>query len=275
MIRKNKTWIQFFVLSLLSVTALGALSILSGIQSAHSASAASLPLQTEYAISQNYARHDLLTLLQASNAITIYLPIVHKNPTPVPPLFYDDFSNPNTKWFTGPQGNCYFSYINGRYKVELKASNLECWGAGPAKTQVKYGLFETLAFSDNNSNTAYGFYLNGKGGGEQYLFMVKPNDSGCSNDKGKYEFYRTQSGNRVKKLEGCNTAVKRGSGSGASNLLQVRHTSNGILSIYVNGTLLGTYTDSKQLTGTGTGTYSRSGSGQNVVRYEYFAIYNP
>lgn len=269
---KDKTWIQFFVLSLLSAATLGALSILSGVQSA---SAAPLLPQTGYIISPNYPSHNLLTLLQSSNAITIYLPIVHKNPTPIPSLFYDDFSNPDTKWFTGPQGNCYFSYINGRYKVELKASNLECWGPGPSKSQIKYGLFETVAFSDNSSNTAYGFYLNGKGGGEQYLFIVKPNDSGCSSNKGKYEFYRTKSGNRSKKLDGCSTAVKRGSGSGASNLLQVRHTSNGVLSISVNGTLLGTYTDSNQLTGTGTGTYSRSGSGQNVVRYEYFAIYSP
>lgn len=267
---KAKIWIQIFALSLLSAAALGTFSSLFVIQPAR---AALLPPHSESAISPNYPSHGLLTLLQFSNAITIYLPIVHKNPTPAPPLFYDDFSNPNTKWFTGPQGNCYFSYLNGRYKVELKASNLECWGAGPSKSQVKYGLFETVAFSDNNSNTAYGFYLNGRGGGEQYLFIVKPNDGGCSSDKGKYEFYRTQSGNRSKKLEGCNAAIKRG--SGASNLLQVRHTSNGTLSIYTNGTLLGTYTDSNQLTGTGTGTYSRSGSSQNVVRYDYFAIYNP
>lgn len=269
---KDKIRIRFFVLMLLSVTALGALSSLFGL---HSARAASLAPQIEYAISPNHLSHDVLTQLQASQAITLYLPIIHKNPTPAPPIFYDDFSNANTKWFTGSQGNCYFSYLNGHYKVELKASNLECWGAGPAKTQVKYGLFETLAFSDNTSNTAYGFYLNGRGGDEYYLFVVKPNDSGCSSDKGKYEFYRTQSGNRSKKLEGCSTAVRRGSGSGASNLLQVRHTSNGVLSIYANGTLLGTYTDGSQLTGKGTGTYSRSGSSKNVVRYEYFAIYNP
>jgi|GEM_PF-2397285 len=269
---KDKIRIRFFVLMLLSVTALGALSTLSGLQSAN---AASLLPQTESTVSPSYLGHDLLTRLQSSNAITLYLPIVYKNPTPLPPIFYDDFSNSNTNWFTGPQGDCYFSYLNGRYKVELKASNLECWGVGPDNTQVKYALFETLAFSDNTSNTAYGFYFNGRGGDEQYLFVVKPNDSGCSSDKGKYEFYRTQSGNRSKKLEGCSTAVRRGSGSGASNLLQARHTSNGVLSVYANGTLLGTYTDGSQLTGKGTGTYSQSGSGKNVVRYDYFAIYNP
>ena len=267
----DKTWRQIFAVLLLMVFFGLLLSIPFVIQPVNAASLSS----RFYKTNANPLPHNALPVLQYSTAVTIYLPIIDKSPTPTPPLFFDDFSNPNSGWFIGPNGNCQFSYVNGRYKVELKAGNLECWGPGPSRSQFKYGLFETLAFIESNTTAAYGFYLNGRGGNEYYLFIVRPNDSGCSSDRGKYEFYRTHSGNRSKKLEGCSTAVKRGSGSGASNLLQVNHTNNGVLSIYVNGILLGTFTDSDQLTGTGTGTYSSSGGLQNVVRYEYFAIYNP
>lgn len=269
---KNRTQFQLFIFLMLTTAGLGMLSILLGSPTVQ---AAPLPSQVGQSSSANYLNQNSLPLLQVSSAITIYLPVVRKAPTPPPSLYYDDFAGPNIDWVTGSSGNCYFSYINSRYKIELKASNLACWGPGPSNSQFKYGLFETLAFSDNNNNTAYGLYLNGKGGGEQYLFVVKPNDSGCSSGKGRFEFYRNQSNNSSKKLDECSSAIKRGSGSGAANLLQAGHTSDGVIRLYANNTLLGTYTDSNQLTGTGTGVYSRTGSGQNIVRYEYFAVYNP
>jgi hypothetical protein len=213
--------------------------------------------------------------LQASIPVTIYMPIIHNNPPP-PFLFRDDFSNASSGWPKTSSSTCTLNYVNSRYKIEIKKNDQECWSPGPSQTLVKYGLFEVKAYGEGSGNFSYGLYINGKGGGEQYLFIVRPNDSSCASGKGRYILYRTKDNSRSEKLKGCHSAVKRGTGSGAENLLAIKHIDDGKISIYANGQLLDTYTDSSQLRGEGSGLYSRSGGNNPItIRYDDFTIYKP
>ena len=70
---------------------------------------------------------------------------------------------------------------------------------------------------------------------------------------------------------GCDSAISRDSGT---NTLEIRHTSDGNVSVFVNGTQLGsTYNDGSQLTGVGTGVYIRSNNTDDVtVRFDDFTV---
>ncbi len=230
---------------------------------------------------QGNAAHNMLV----SAVITTYLPIIYRSrpptptpaptpkPTPVRTLYFDDFSKSNSGWVEDGNKNCYFSYSRGRYKFKLKRHKVECWSPGPKKTLIKYGEFSVKAFGEGtNRDLTYGIYINGKGGAEQYLLLVRPNSKKCGKNEGRYEFYRTKSGKRKKKLSGCHSAVKRGS---AINILSIRHSKNGLVSIYANGTRLGVYKDKSQLKGRGTGLYGKSGRNYDVVKFDDFTILKP
>jgi hypothetical protein len=70
---------------------------------------------------------------------------------------------------------------------------------------------------------------------------------------------------------GCESVINRDSGS---NILEIRHFSNGNISVFINGTQLGsTYTDGSQLTGRGTGVYIRTNNDDDVAeRFDDFTV---
>lgn len=209
----------------------------------------------------------------------IYLPLVIREPTPTPtptptsePVFFsDDFHDDDSGWYEGSSDSdhCYSSYDNGRYRIELDSSDRTCFRPAPSEANRKYGSFEVAAYlSEGGDDFAYGIYSNGAGGDTLYRFRIWPNSS-CSQG-GSWELHRKS----TRKLSGdCHPAIKRGTGSSATNVLKLTHTSNGKISVYVNDTLLGTYTDSSQLTGTGTGLYVRSDDEDIVVKFDNFTVY--
>ncbi|MBI1881269.1 MAG: hypothetical protein HYR94_24070 [Chloroflexi bacterium] len=212
-------------------------------------------------------------LLQASGVATIYLPLVHRNPTTV---YLDEFGNKNSGWPTGDDGNCNSLYDGGRYRLDVKADK-ECFRFAPKAAERTYGWFGAVIYhSDGESDSAYGLYLNGKGGNNYYLFRIRPNNS-CSSGGG-WEFIRRRDGNNTTLLNvSCDSRIKRGYGSGNANALLVQHNSGGQIILLINGVqVAAAFNDSLELTNTGTGVYARASSSKDIiVKVISFGVFVP
>ncbi len=207
----------------------------------------------------------------------VFLPIVRSEPTPTPSaLFFDNFSDDDSGWLKKNDGNCDSSYDGGRYRLDVDKNEI-CWRPAPDEAEYTYGIFETEGYhSDHKSDAGYGIYINGEGGDNYYLFRIWPNNS-CGSG-GDWQLIRRKSGDSDTILEGdCHSAIRRGISSSATNVLKIKHTSDRKLSVYVNGTLLGTVTDSssKHRTGEGTGVYVYSSDEDIVIKYTYFKVSPP
>jgi len=207
----------------------------------------------------------------------IYFPIVYKNPTPTPPPiveFYSEDFNDGSSWPTGKWNDCDPSHSSGQYWVEL-TDDSSCWPPADSDANRAYGEFQVDAYQSGDSgkrgNAAYGLFINGAGGDYNYLFRIWPNNS-CSSG-GDWELLRTHGGSTSTVAQGdCNTAIKRGYGSDYTNTLKITHKGN-VISVYVNGTLLRSYTDSAPLTGTATGIYLKSTDTPILIKYDNFKVY--
>jgi uncharacterized repeat protein (TIGR01451 family) len=202
----------------------------------------------------------------------IYFPIIFKSPPRVT-LYSDNFSNSNSGWYKGysDTNHCYSKYDNGRYRIDLDSTNRSCWRPAPAAANEVYASFQVAAYhSEGHSNASYGIYSNGQGGSAYYLFRIWPNN-GCSSGGG-WELIRN--GSKVLGNSGyCHSAIKRGYGSGVTNILKITHPTNGEISVYVNNVLLGAYPDgSSQLIGSGTGVYVRSANKDIVIKFDDFTV---
>jgi uncharacterized repeat protein (TIGR01451 family) len=202
-----------------------------------------------------------------------YLPIIFKAPSVVL-VYSDDFSNSGSGWYKGYSDgdDCYSYYDGGRYRINVDDDNQACWRPAPTAANRVYGSFQVDAYDSGEqaSNASFGIYSNGQGGNVYYLFRIWPNN-GCSSGGG-WELLRN--GSRVLGNSGyCHSAINRGYGSGTTNTLKITHTVNGQISVYANGTLLGTYSDSAQLTGSGTGVYALSSNKNIVIKFDNFKVF--
>lgn len=212
--------------------------------------------------------------LQASNVVTIYLPIIHKNTL----VYTDDFSNGDSGWPKGTDSSCESLYESGRYRLNVN-NDKECFRFAPTAAERTYGEFEVLAYQSGEfmNNSALGLYTNGQGGNNFYLFIIRPNNS-CSSG-GSWEFIRNKDGTPTLLRSGtCNLNIKRGYGAGAANILKVRHASDRRITLYINGVQVDTFTEAAndERTGKGTGVYGRAVSNEDaVMKYDDFRVYLP
>jgi hypothetical protein len=224
-------------------------------------------------------------LLQASSILTIYLPIVFKNPIPA---FFDNFSDEESGWPTGDDGNCDSSYDGGRYRLDVKQDKT-CYRFAPPDNdhpeknpERTYGTFEVSVYhSEGQSSNAFmGLYFNGTGGDEQYIFKIRPNIASCSTGGG-YEFIRNRDGDgnedTVRKVD-CDPSIRRGYGSDNINTLRAKHTSDRRITLYINNQQVFTFVESStlELKGKGTGVYARAPSDLDIViKFDDFKVYPP
>jgi len=202
-------------------------------------------------------------------------------------------STSNKKWYAGTtdSGFCTSVYRDLAYDMEAKkgqesSGKTTCWRAAPSAAEALkavYGQFEVKAYHrEGQSDSMFGIYINGKGADELYLFRIWPNTSvrtdstkRCSNG-GDWELLRIKGGTSKGLINGrCHASIKDGTGADATNVLKIIHERNGKISIYINGTLIDTYTDTSQLTsGYGTGIYERSEGTKDIgIRFDDFTIY--
>lgn len=213
----------------------------------------------------------------------LFMPLVRKDATPTPPpvatspaVYYsDNFSNDDSDWpddIYSDSDRCYSEYKDGEYRIQVDGdgSRRECFRPAPNDAEHTRALFEVQARrSGGGGSFMYGLYANGRGGGEYYLFRVRPN-SDCG-----WELIRREDSDSDTVLSGgCDSAINRYS---ETNRLAIRHSSDDKISVYVNGVRLGTYDDNDALTGgKGTGVYVRSGNDEeNTIRFDNFRVSSP
>jgi uncharacterized repeat protein (TIGR01451 family) len=210
----------------------------------------------------------------------LYLPIIRKDPTPTPnPIaFYDDFST--QQWTTADDDDCERSYASGEYQIKAKKEGDEndnnCFSNAPTGTSLgnpsqTYGTFRVKARRESGTNNfTVAIYANGAGGETYYALEVNPGDD-CSWRLIRREEDENDGDADVKRSGSCDAAIRRNS---EWNTLELRHASNGDISVFVNGTQLGsTYNDGSQLGGTGTGVYARTNNNDSVtVRFDDFTV---
>ncbi len=201
----------------------------------------------------------------------LFLPIIRKEPTPTPNpiVFFDNFSG-DKNWPTADDSDCDRSYVNDEYEIKAKTKDEDCFGPAPGAAERTYGTFKVKARRDSgSSNFTVAIYINGSGSDNYYAFEVKPYDD-CS-----WKLIRRRDGDSsTKRSGGCESAINRNS---ASNILEIRHISNGDISVFINGTQLGsTYNDGSQLTGQGTGIYARTSKDDDIyARFDDFTVVLP
>jgi hypothetical protein len=221
-------------------------------------------------------------LIQATSVATVYLPLIFKNPIV---LYYDDFSDSGSGWAKADDGDCESLYDSGRYRLNIDRDKTCIPRAAPAAAERTYGEFQVSVYhsgeneSDGKSNAVFGIFTNGQGGGNYYVFKIRPNISSCSGDGG-WEFIRRKDSKEtsLKKVD-CTNVVKRGFGSGAINILKLRHASNGIITLYINGTQVFSINESstgtnKELLGKATGVYAEAATDQaSVIKFDDFKVF--
>ena len=216
----------------------------------------------------------------------IYLPIVSRFPTPTPvPIvlaYYNYFNDEDDDWawFEFDNNGCETDYNNGRYQVKLDDGADDCLPPAknenhPEKPYRTYGEFEVAVYhSEGESDAAMGIFINGDGGDDYYVFKIRPNNS-CSSG-GKWELRRRKDGSSTTILsKNCDTAIERGYGSDNTNVLRIAHKSNRQLILYINGTQVGSITEtaSNERKGQGTGVFVQEPSKNITIKFDNFKVY--
>jgi uncharacterized repeat protein (TIGR01451 family) len=208
----------------------------------------------------------------------VYLPLLFKNPQPIILLAYhENFNDEDDAWQEFTTSTCSTENRDDRFWVTVEASENSC--LPPAQNEDKpeepyrtYGEFEVTAyFSEGDGNVSYGIFINGEGGDNYYLFRIWPNDS-CS-DGGRWQLIRREDGNNTTLLDGsCSSLIREDDGV---NTLRIAHSQDRKLTVYVNGSVLSSYTDNSgdHLTGEATGVYVRSDDEEVLVKFDDFKVY--
>lgn len=220
------------------------------------------------------------TDLQASSVATLYLPLIWRNTL----VYSEDFADTDNDWPTGDDGNCVSTTSGGRYQLTIDQDE-ECFRFAPSGAERTFGEFEVFLYHSGEfkTNSALGIYLNGRGGNNYYLLRIWPNNS-CSQG-GNWEFIRNRDGTKTVVRSGiCNLNIKRDYGAAAGNILKVRHTSDRVITIYINGVQIDQFVENSSLElkddHRGTGVYGRAASSDNendyiITKYDDFKVYTP
>lgn len=220
-----------------------------------------------------------VSFVRATSVATVYLPIIYRNPRL---LYVDNFSDDESDWPVGDDGDCVSRYDSGRFRLDVDKGEF-CFRFAPIDSDNPasrtFGYFEVGVYhSDGPSNSALGIYINGEGGSNQYIFKVRPNNS-CGTGGG-WELVRNRDGTKTTLGSGCHASIKRGYGSANINLLRISHTSDRKLTLFVNNVQIFVFTESanRELLGKGTGIYAEAateGDNVKVFKYDDFKVFAP
>lgn len=216
-----------------------------------------------------------LALQLVGSSECLYLPLISRKPTPtpIPPtptptpseIYYDNFSDDDSGWAEGDDGDCDSNYEDNKYRLDVDKDE-DCFRPGPGEAEEYHGYFSVEAKRIGGGDEyAYGLYINGKGGDNYYLFRVWPDDD-CG-----WDFIRREDGdNDTIHNGGCDDAIKRDSDD--TNILAIEHEDD-IYSVYVNDERLASYEDDDPLNGDGVGVYAIADPDKDLtVEFDNFKI---
>jgi hypothetical protein len=187
------------------------------------------------------------------------------------------------EWIEFDVNGCRAENTSGQYWITLDSDSDDNECLPPARNESKperpfrtYGEFEVTAYDsgEEQSNASYGIFINGRGANNYYLFRIWPNNS-CSSG-GNWELIRNYDGDEDTLRSGsCESAIRRGYGGGNTNVLKIRHSSDRVLKVYINGKEVGSYLDnsSRHLDDEATGVYARRDNRRIRIKFDDFKVY--
>ncbi|UCC63103.1 MAG: hypothetical protein JSV36_20580, partial [Anaerolineae bacterium] len=192
----------------------------------------------------------------------IYLPVVLRNCFP-PPLYFDDFGDPDSGWPISDRSDYALDYDDGNYRIQLKQDNWAAWtwpGFACADCTIEV---EAWRSTGANSRYAIAFGLNSSGS-QSYFFQVQPG-------RREYCLRRYDEGTWVMLIP--YTYSSHINGDDSHNRLRVTREGSQIR-LYVNDHHLASYTDSTYSGTRRVGIYAGSGSTSPVsLRYDDFTVW--
>ena len=171
----------------------------------------------------------------------ISLPLAFQN---LCPDFFDDFSDPSSGWWTGETDTGRIEYKDGEYRVLVKRES-HYWILGsPACDRENYSV-EVDARWAGNSGSSYGLVFGIQGDFEQfYSFEV-------NTDYQEYALYRYNSTGWTELVLWTGAAAVINPGAQTNHLKAIRNGND--ITLEINGTILGTWSESTITGDSGTG----------------------
>jgi hypothetical protein len=229
-----------------------------------------------------------VSFIQATSVATLYLPIIVKNPLLV---YFDDFSDSDSDWPEANDGDCESLYNSGRYQLNIDQDKTCIPRAAPSSAATRtYGEFEVSVYhsgehenddNDEVSDAVFGIFTNGEGGGNYYVFKIRPNISNCSVGGGWQFIRRRNDSETTLKRVDCTNLIKRGFGSGGINTIKLKHDRNGVITLYIKhqGVFQAVFSTNeaatgKELRGKTTGVYAEAATDlPSVIKFDDFRVF--
>ncbi len=157
--------------------------------------------------------------------------------------FFDDFSDPSSGWYTGEDSDGRFEYLNGEYSALVKPSSFYWLLGAPTCDRANYTV-EVDARWTGNTGSSYGLIFGIQGDYEQFYSFE------MNTDFQEFALLRYGPGGWVEIVPPTGS-LRSMLGADTNHL---KATRNGdVISLEVNGTTLGSWSDSTITGASGTG----------------------
>ncbi len=186
---------------------------------------------------------------------TVYLPL-GLNSYFAP--YMDDFSDPNSGWYTYDDGNIRWSYQSGEYEIMLRDSGWYAWASTPILLPESYIVEADMR--RHSGEVYYGLIFGLEDGDHFYLLLVDPDSK---------TFCLLERGDSGWSALYCAASNYINSGS-VTNRLKVKREGNQI-DAYINGQLVASESDASYTGMLRGGLYAESGpSTPAIARFDDF-----
>ena len=198
---------------------------------------------------------DDVTLEGQSPDYSVYLPIVLNNACGYD--YFDDFSDPNSGWYPGVDGDVTRAYIGGEYRILFDNFNLD-WYVTPdlvipsSNYRVEADMREDSNFPSGTYGLIFGVHWGSSNGADQaYQVLISP--------RYRQYFINKKVGGSWPILRNWTYSEAIHSDARATNHLRVDRVGTAIR-VYINGTAMPALTDAS---------YTGSGRDAGVAAYSY------
>jgi hypothetical protein len=191
----------------------------------------------------------------------VFLPLIFRNYDSLV-LYFDDFSDPTSGWFTGDNNDTRWSYQDGEYEMLIRNANWWAGATAPIGGLTSYSIEADMRGYSSSTNV-HGLIFGLVDWDHFYIFAIYPNDQ-------NYAVLRCSPLDYVYIVDWTYSPYINS--SNASNRLKVERNGGQIV-VYANDHLLTTVNDGTYTGSLNVGLFARAGD--NVpfaVRYDNFRV---